>query len=73
MSDRLLRKQISIEPNLASVLTKLAKQQHKTVASLTRELLIEALELREDIALSELAEARDTGKQKTISHKNAWK
>ena len=59
---------ITLEQVTRSLLVSLAKQEQKSVASLAKELIIEALELREDLALSELAKIRDSGKQKTIKH-----
>lgn len=61
------------EQNVLSVLTVLAKKEHKTKSRLAKELIAEALELREDLALSRFAEKRDTGKEKTIKHADAWK
>jgi predicted DNA-binding protein len=66
------RVNITLEPNAVSLLALMAKQEHKSVSSIARELILEALERREDIALSALARIRDTEKQKTIKHDQAW-
>ncbi len=65
---------ITLEPKVVSVLKKIAEHENKSIAALSRELLLEGLEYREDISLSTLAEARDTNKnQKHIDHDDAWK
>ncbi len=53
----------------------LAKREKKSVAGLTKELVLDALERREDLALSLLAEQREQehkGK-KNKSHADAWR
>lgn len=67
------RVSVTFDPLYAGFLEGLAKKEHKTMSSLVRELALEALELREDIALSCLAEQRDQEGQKTFSHEDAWK
>lgn len=67
------RLNITFEPQMLGILSVLAKQGHQSVASLAKELVLEALERREDIVLSELAKARDTKKQKTIKHLDVWR
>jgi len=51
----------------------LAKQEHTSLSNLAKELVLEALERREDKALSAIAETRDTKKAKRIKHEDAWK
>tara|TARA_R110000868_G_scaffold8205_6_gene42689 strand:+ start:4753 stop:4974 length:222 start_codon:yes stop_codon:yes gene_type:complete len=63
---------ITFEPNLAKMLTDLAKSKHQSVSSISKELIFEALERREDIALSTIAELRDTKNAKTVKHDDAW-
>lgn len=67
------RVNVTLESAIVCVLSRLARQEHKSVSGLTKELIIEALESREDLALSVLAEARDHSEVKWISHKDAWK
>ena len=64
---------ITLEKSTVGILTKLAKKSpdKKSVSSVARELILEALELREDMYLSKLAESRKG--QQRISHENAWK
>ncbi len=69
------RLNVTLSPETVNVLSHLAKREGKSVASLTRELVLDALERREDIALSRLAELRekeDQGK-KNVSHADAWR
>ena len=64
---------ITLEASLSGLLTEIAAQEEISVSSLAKELVLEALERREDVALSALAKARDTGKSKRVKHENAWK
>lgn len=64
---------VTFEPQLSHQINLLATHEHKSASKLIKELVIEALEKREDIILSNLAESRDRENQKTISHKDAWK
>lgn len=64
---------ITFEATTAGLLTNLAKQEHKSVASLAKELILEALERREDMALSAVAKARDVEGVKKVDHDDAWK
>ena len=67
------RLNITFEPETASILATLAKFEHKSISSLAKELILEALERHEDMALSALAEKRDSARQKKIEHQHAWK
>ena len=64
---------ITLESALAGLLAEIAEQEEISVSSLAKELVLEALERREDIALSAIAKVRDTGKSKRVKHENAWK
>ena len=64
---------ITLEESLAGILLSLAEHEHKSLSSLAKELLLEALERREDLALSSIAEIRDTAKAKRIKHADVWK
>jgi len=64
---------ITLEPAISSFMTALAKEGHMSVANLARNLIIEALERREDRCLSAVAELRDIPGVKTVSHDDAWK
>jgi len=64
---------VTFEESIASVLADLAKQEGKSMSCLVKELILEALERREDMELAAIAQARDTKNVKTISHEEAWK
>ena len=64
---------ITMEDSIISLLVQLAAQEHKSVSSIAKELVLEALERREDKVLSAIAKIRDTTKAKKIKHDDAWK
>jgi hypothetical protein len=64
---------IIFEEETVGLLSILAKQEHRSIASLARELIIEALDRREDMALSAIAESRDVKHSKVVDHEDAWK
>lgn len=64
---------ITVEDSIAGVLSSLAEHEHKSISSLAKELLLEALERREDMKLAAIAEIRDIKKAKRIKHTDAWK
>ena len=64
---------VTFEARTAGLLSTLALQEHKSLASLVRELAIEALEMREDLYFSKKAEQVDLQGVKTHSHEDAWK
>lgn len=64
---------ITLEETTVGLLANLAKQEHISISSLAKELLLEALERREDISLSAIAKLRDIPKTKRIKHDDAWK
>ncbi len=64
---------VTFEEATVVLLSKLAHQEHKSVAGLVRELALEALEIREDFYLSKIAENLDVEKAKTYGHDEAWK
>ena len=67
------RVNVTFEESTVEFLTDLAKQEDKSVSSLVKELILEALERREDVALSAIAEIRDVQHTKKIKHDDAWK
>lgn len=64
---------ITFEESTVGLLTYLANQEHKSVSGLAKELIMEALERREDMFLSGIAESRDHAKSKTVKHADVWK
>ena len=73
MSARSLRINIQCEEPVAGLLAHLAHQKHTSITNFAKELIIEALERHEDIALSAIAEARDKPNAKRVKHKDVWK
>jgi predicted transcriptional regulator len=67
------RLSITFDPEKAALLSVLAEQNHQSISAMAKELIIEALERREDMGLSALAAKRDTKHQKRIKHHDAWK
>lgn len=64
---------IRMDPIEITIIKKLAKQANKSVSDLAKELMREALELREDMILSALATERDGDDIQTMPHEEAWK
>lgn len=64
---------VTFEKDTAVLLQILAKHEHVSLSGLVRELALEALELREDKWLSDLANKLDKKGAKTYSHDEAWK
>ena len=67
------RVNVTLESTLARALNRLSRQEHKSVSGLAKELIIEALQHREDMDLSAVAAARDHSKTQWIKHEDAWK
>lgn len=63
---------VTFEESTAVLISTLAHQENKSVASLVRELALEALEMREDFYLSKVAEKLDINDAKTHAHEDAW-
>ncbi len=64
---------ITFEQATARLLSHLADQEHKSVSGLAKELVLEALDRREDMVLSAFAEVRENEKGPRIKHDDAWK
>jgi predicted DNA-binding protein len=73
MSSKNLRITIALGDETAQLLSCLAKQECKSVSSVAKELILEALERREDMILSAIAHARDTQTSKRLRHGDVWK
>ncbi len=65
--------QVNLSPQMGHLLSQLAEQQHKAVPVIAEQLLLEALELQEDKALSAFADARLASHTRWVSHEDAWK
>lgn len=73
MSTKNSRINVTFEAPFIGLLADLAAYEHKSVAGIVRELTLEALEKREDIYFSKLADALDQPGVETFSHDDAWK
>ena len=63
-----------VEPGLYAIIQHLAEKRGVSNSSITRDLVIEAIESREDIALIETMESRleDTHEGDYLSHDEVW-
>lgn len=68
------RVNIVVEPPLYGLMHDLALAEGVSLSALARDLIREALELREDVSLATLAEERDRtfDRKKSLSHKQVW-
>lgn len=64
---------ITVDGDTGSILKTLAKRDSLSVSAKVLELLEDALELEEDMALATIADSRSKGKVKYVSHEQAWK
>lgn len=72
MSTKNPRVSITLDVTTAKLLSKLAKQKRRSVSSIAKEFILDALERREDIYFSVLADIRDDEKTRRVAHKEAW-
>jgi hypothetical protein len=63
---------ITFEPHWQQLIAGLAKVEGKSISAVAKDLVLEALELREDVELSKIANARKKTGSKRVSHKRAW-
>lgn len=64
---------ISLPKDLEEVLSELSGRDDVPQATKAVQLLRLAVEIDEDEVFNRIAEARDTGKSKFVSHQKAWK
>ena len=66
---------IVLDPKIYNMLNKLAQSQGISLSLFSRDLIKEALEIREDIYWQKEAQKRETtlSQKKTLSHKDVWK
>lgn len=62
---------VTFEESTAALLADLAESEDKSLSSIARDLTLEALELREDLYLSKIANKLDNVNAKTYSHEDA--
>ena len=63
---------ITFEEHIAQLIAKLAKKQQKSVSGFAKELILEALERREDAALSAFSDEREIKESELVDHDDAW-
>lgn len=63
---------ITFRQSTFAILTSLATHEHKSVANLAKELILEALECRENMILASIAKIRNQGQVETRKHSDVW-
>ena len=63
-----------VEPPLYELIERIAEKQGVSMSLVTRDLIKEALEMEEDVALGQLAAAREAtyDKDAALSHEDVW-
>ena len=69
------RVNIVVEPPLYSIMNDLAASEGVSMSTIARDLIKEAVDLREDVALARFADSRmkTFDRKKSLSHKDVWK
>jgi hypothetical protein len=74
MATKYPRVNLVVEPPLYSVIQNIARLEGVSMSALARELIKEAISLREDAALACLAEEREKSfnSKKSLTHEQTW-
>jgi hypothetical protein len=74
MATKYPRVNLVVEPPLYSVIQNIARLEGVSMSSIARELIKEAISLREDAALACLAEEREKSfiSKKSMTHEQTW-
>ena len=74
MATKKPRVNVVLDRNMYKIIKDLSGSEDSSMSSTMRDLIREALELREDVALAKFAEKRKKtfSKSKTLSHKEVW-
>ncbi len=64
---------IMCEPLIFEFINDIAEEEHKSLSAIAHQLIVEALERREDIHFSRLAEQREHQPSVHSSHEKAWR
>jgi predicted DNA-binding protein len=74
MSTKNPRLNVSVEKPIYSIIETLAKEKGVSISMITRNLIKEALEIYEDVFLTNFAEEREKtfDKDKSLSHEEVW-
>lgn len=67
------RLNVVLSVELYEMVEKISKQEDKSMSTVAKELIEDALEKHEDLLLSETAMRREAKSKKTVSHDKAWK
>ena len=67
------RIQVSLSEAARRLVPVLARKRRIPAATLASQLIDQALDFAEDLALTKIAESRDTKNARFISHKTAWR
>lgn len=67
------RLNVVLDQTLFDFLSNLAKKEDKSMSSIAKELIQEAVDKHEDLALSELAMKRERESKRVVKHAKAWK
>jgi hypothetical protein len=73
MSTENPRIQVMLDSETNGLLTNLAALQKRSISSLAAALIREALEIHEDMLLSQHGDERVTNATEWVSHEDAWK
>ena len=74
MATKKPRVNVVLDKNIYNAVKDLSESEDMSMSSTIRDLVKEALELREDVALSKFAEKREKtfDRSKALSHKEVW-
>ncbi|OGP67669.1 MAG: antitoxin, RHH family protein [Deltaproteobacteria bacterium RBG_19FT_COMBO_43_11] len=69
------RVSVVIEPKLYDIIQEMSVKEGLSMSTFTRDLIREAIELREDIVLAQIAAKREKSfeSKKALTHKEVWK
>jgi predicted DNA-binding protein len=67
------RLNVVLDESLYEFLSNLSKKEDKSMSVVAKELIQEAIDKHEDLALSELAMKRERESKRIIKHAKAWK
>lgn len=73
MATRHPRIAVTVDESTREAIGFLAKKERKTLSMMANEMLMEALELKEDLYFSRLAEEREAMNEKTYTHEEVCK
>jgi len=75
MSTNKPRVNVVLDKKIYELIKRLSEEEGTSLSSFVKDLIEEALELREDVSLNEIAEEREKTlkKSKALSHDEIWK